>query len=579
MNTNIIGLRAARVYVACAALALTYSSSSLAADAADLILTGGQVYTPAGWQEALAVRNGAIVAVGTAKDIATHKGPTTTIVALAGRAVFPGLHDMHVHSLFAGMEQFQCRFPYGATPPVIADAVRACAAHAQPGEWIVGGNWVGAVFENSKQDKQFLDAVAPNNPVLLNDEAHHSVWVNSRALAAAGVTRTTQNPAGGIIERDASGEPTGLFRETATNLVEDVVPQPSAAAKRKALILSTNQMLSYGITAYTDATVRADNMSTLSTLSRDGLLKQHVRGCIVWAPGNKEGETLIAERSSYSTPRYEADCVKIFMDGVPTESHTAAMLAPYQDDRHAQGEGAANKGILMIPQPVLDAAVTNFDRQGLHIKFHAVGDAAVRSVFEAIASARKANGWGGPMHDVGHNTFVDPSDIPRVRELHMAWEFSPYIWYPTPIVDDIRRAVGDERMQRFIPIKDGVASGATVVAGSDWSVVPSVNPWLAIETMVTRQRPGGGNDDAIAAGQRIQLDQALRIFTTNAAEVMGRRSEVGSIETGMRADLIVTETNPFRTPITQVHATKVSLTFIDGEKVFDAASPPLLTAR
>jgi hypothetical protein len=161
----------------------------------------------------------------------------------------------------------------------------------------------------------------------------------------------------------------------------------------------------------------------------------------------------------------------------------------------------------------------------------------------------------------------------------MAWEFSPYVWYPSPIVDvDVRRAVGNERLARFIPIKDAVDTGASVVVGSDWSVVPSVNPWLAMETMVTRRAPGGG-DVAIAEGQRVTLEQALRMYTTAAAAVMGDRDRVGSLEVGMHADFVVTEQNPFRVPTTAVHATRVVLTYIDGDKVYDAASPPPLTAQ
>jgi predicted amidohydrolase YtcJ len=183
------------------------------------------------------------------------------------------------------------------------------------------------------------------------------------------------------------------------------------------------------------------------------------------------------------------------------------------------------------------------------------------------------------MHHVGHSTFVDPADIPRVRELQMSWEFSPYIWYPTPIAAiDIRAAVGDERMKRWVPIKDALDTGALVVAGSDWSVVPSVNPWLAIETMVTRQKPGG-SAETLGEQERVTLDEAFRILTENGAKLMGHRDKVGSIEVGMHADVIVTATNPFDAPIAEVHATKVKMTFIDGEKVFDAASPPKLTAH
>jgi predicted amidohydrolase YtcJ len=559
------------------ALGLMAASLLLAANSApaDMILHNGAVRTPTGWAAALAIRDGVIVAVGDDAATAPYRGTATRMVDLGGAAVLPGLHDMHVHAQFAGLEQSACGFPYGAKPDVIATKVKACATKAAPGEWIVGGNWVGAVFAKGQQNRQFLDRAAPDNPVLLNDEAHHSIWVNSAALRLAGVTRDTPDPAGGIIERDAKGEPTGLFRENAMRLVEKVLPEPGDAVKREALTLSTNQMLSYGIIAFEDATVRKNNIATFAALAAQGKLKQYVRGCIVWAPGDKDGEELIARRAEYARGRFSTNCVKIFMDGVPTESHTAAMLAPYEpSDKHAHG----GTGMLLIPQPVLNKAVADFDRMGLHIKFHAVGDGAVRAAIDAVEHARTINGRGGSSHELGHNTFVDMADFARARDLGLTWEFSPYIWYPTPITSvDIQRAVGDERMRRFIPIRDALDSGANVVAGSDWSVVPSVNPWLAIETMVTRQSPGASGP-AIAPDERVTLDQALTMFTSNAARLMGYRDKTGSIETGMRADIIVTRQNPYKEPIGRLHATQVLMTFIDGEKVFDAASPPKLTA-
>ena len=142
-------------------------------------------------------------------------------------------------------------------------------------------------------------------------------------------------------------------------------------------------------------------------------------------------------------------------------------------------------------------------------------------VIVAVAAARERNGFGGPMHDVGHSTFVDPADIPRPRELGMAWEFSPYIWFPTPMAAiDIRKAVGDERMKRLVPIRDALETGALVAAGSDWPVVPLVDPWLAVETMVTRQVPGG-SEETLGLQEQVRLEDALRIMTWNGARLMG----------------------------------------------------------
>ncbi len=544
----------------------------------DLVLINGQIKTPSGWQQAIAISDGVIVSVGDTDTVSAMVTGETEVIDLKGSTVLPGMHDMHVHPLFAGMEQSSCGLEPGASPQSIANALKACVADKKPGEWILGGNWVAAVFKPGQQTREFLDQVAPENPVLLNDEAHHSVWVNSMALEHAGISSATPDPEGGIIERNAAGEPNGLLRERAVSLVAGVLPPASNKKKREALILSTNMMLSHGITSFMVASIRENNMSVLSALSDEGLIKQRVRGCIVWSHApedlNSISEALIHAREFYARPRFAPDCIKIFLDGVPTESHTAAMLDPYVDTETMDRDDRPERGMLFIPQPVLEEAVTRFDHQGLHIKFHVVGDAAVRAAIDAVGVARKANGLGGPFHHVGHNTFVNQVDIPRVGELQMAWEFSPYIWYPTPISDhDVRRAVGDERMQRFTPIKEALDTGALVTVGSDWSVVPSVNPWLAIETMVTRQKPGGSSN-TVGEQERVSLDDAIRIMTENGARLMGHRDKVGAIAVGMRADIIVTETNPYKVPVEQVHKTRVKMTFIDGEKVFDSALTP-----
>jgi hypothetical protein len=146
---------------------------------------------------------------------------------------------------------------------------------------------------------------------------------------------------------------------------------------------------------------------------------------------------------------------------------------------------------------------------------------------------------------------------------------SPYIWYPNPIIPDIRKAVGEERMKRWIPVADAIAAGGLVVPGSDWPVVPLVNPWIALETLVTRQAPGGGGE-ALGAAEKITLEQAVNLFTTASAKQMGARSRRGAIEEGLLADFVVIDRNPFQIPITQVHDTKVKMTVINGEVVYQA---------
>ena len=418
--------------------------------------------------------------------------------------------------------------------------------------------------------RSLLDQVAPDNPVALIDISVHAVWVNSRALKLARITAATPNPPGGIIERDANGEPTGVLRESARALIQSVVPPPTAEEGTAALRWALDEMISHGITAFTDAGVDESGLEAYATLADRGELKPRVRACMSWRPGgfslqaNTAGT--IEHRNLYARDRFKPDCVKIVLDGVPTEGHTAAMVEPYADVANV-GDARA-RGLLMVPPEVLKAAVIGYDREGLTVKFHAAGDAAVRAGLDAIEAARKANGFGGPLHDVGHNSFVQESDIARARAIGATFEMSPYIWYPNPIIPDIKKAVGPERMLRWIPVKDAIDAGALVVPGSDWAVVPSVDPWLAIETLVTRQRPGGGGE-ALGERERITLEQAFDLFTVNAARQMGNANRTGRIEAGMLADLLVLDRNPFRIPITDIHNVVVQKTLINGEVVHE----------
>lgn len=554
-------------------LAFTLASSSLSAradQAEDLLIIGGRIKTPTGWAEAMAIRDGKIVAVGPVVTVRKRVASQARVIDVHGLTVMPGLVDSHVHPLFAGLGEASCKLPQGADVSGVAATVKACASRTAPGDWIKGGNWVAASFRSGEQTRALLDAAAPQNPVILNDEALHSVWVNSRALELAGITSATPDPAGGIIERDARGEPTGLLRENATRLIEGIVPPDSLAARREAIEWASRTMLSYGITSFTVASVRDADIAPFAQLSGEGRVKQRIRGCIVWdaLPGEQHdmGERLIASRVAYTTQRFRPDCVKLFLDGVPTESHTGAMLQAYAD--RSEGDKRPEKGLLMIPQEQLNRAVGRFDKMGLSVKFHAAGDAAVRAAIDAIAFARQINGFGGPVHAVGHSTFVARSDIPRLRALNGAWEFSPYIWYPTPIASvDILKAVGPERMRRWVPVAEATKTGALIVAGSDWPVIPSVNPWLGMETLVTRARPGG-SVERLGEGEAIDRLQAIRMFTSNGASLMGM-GEVGSLAPGMTADFIVTDRNPYTVPVTTLHSVRVMLTFIGGECVFD----------
>jgi predicted amidohydrolase YtcJ len=543
-----------------------------AAAEADLVLSNGQIHTPAGWARSLAVKSGVIVAVGDDAAVAPFRTPGTKVIDLQGATVVPGLHDMHVHPRGAGLAQAQCRFTQGSTPQQIVDTVKGCVARRSKGDWVVGGQWEGSAFAGRPMHRSTLDRVSPDNPVALVDISGHSLWVNSKALQLAGITRATENPASGTIERDAKGDPTGVLRESATRLVRSTIPSTSAAESAQALGWSLTTMLSYGITSFTDASMDAADLQAYATLADQGVLKQRVLGCIFWQEGHAyaAGGTpaeAIKYRNLYARDRFNPNCVKIVLDGVPTDGHTAAMVESYADAADPQDEHA--RGMMMVPVEALKAAVIDFDRRGLTVKMHAAGDAAVRAGLDAIEAARKANGFSGNLHNVAHNSFVQMNDIRRARDIAATFEMSPYIWYPNPIIPDIAAAVGDERMKRWTPVKDAIDSGALVVAGSDWSVVPSVSPWIAIETLVTRQKIGGGGE-TLGEGEKLSLEEAFELFTVNAARQMGNGNLTGSIEPGLLADVLVLDRNPFRIPVTQIHETRVTMALINGEVVYQS---------
>jgi predicted amidohydrolase YtcJ len=533
---------------------------------ADLIVEDAKIYTPQGWASAMAIAKGTIVAIGDAASLSKHRGPSTQAIDLDGRLIIPGLHDMHVHPSGGGMAQFRCMIPQGANAKASLAVIAQCVVKAKPGEWIDGGGYQNDSFGKTPPTMKLLDSVSPDNPVLLRDISGHSAWGNSLAFKAAGIVDKTPDPEGGIIERDRAGKATGILRESAANLVSRNIPGPSPERSVEALGWALNNMLEFGITAFDDAGVARGTAEAYASLADSGKLKQRVRACL-WG----QDATLITDRMFYARDRFSPSCVKLVLDGVPTDGHTAAMLDAYEPHHAAAAsETDREKGLLLIPQDELNKRVTQLDRAGLTVKFHAAGDAAVRAGLDAIEAARKSNGASGAMHNVGHNSFVNLSDIQRGVRIGAAFEFSPYIWYNSPIIADIRKAVGEERMKRWIPIKDALDAGAMVVPGSDWNVVPSVNPFIAIETLVTRQVPGGGGE-ALGEAERITLPQAIDIFTRQSARQMNFDHATGTLEQGKLADFIVLDRDIFTVPITDVHKTKVLMTFINGEKVYQAA--------
>jgi len=544
--------------------------------AVDTVLLGGQIYTANGtFAEAMAVHRGTIVAVGTGAEVQAFKGPKTKVIDLRGRTVLPGFHDMHIHPMGAGQFMRSCVLKREATPAEIRDTVAACAARVKPGQWIVGGSWVNDVFKDEPQDRKLLDEAAPRNPVLLMDETGHSSWANSLALKAAGIDRNTPDPLNGAIEHRRDGEPNGLLRESAARTVRDAVPPATADDIATSIYDALQVMLKSGITSFQDAVATRSSMAGFAALADRGLLKQRVKECIAWGYNisgtDSAFESMFAERGLYRRERLSPDCVKTANDGVPGEGHTAAMLEPYAEPVPGDTAGARKFGIMNVPPEVLKKLVTRMDREGMSMLIHCTGDACARAAVDAVAAARQANGYSGVMHQVGHNNFTTSIDLARGRDLGVSFEYSAYLYYFNGVTRTYMRAIGPKRFERYKPVRDTIDLGANAIEGSDWPVSPTPNPWIAVETLVTRMRPGGGGDDPpLAPGQAISVKEAIDLYTVNAARQFGHADTVGSIKPGMLADVIVIDRNPFTVPVTTIHETQVELVMINGETVYSS---------
>jgi predicted amidohydrolase YtcJ len=310
-------------------------------------------------------------------------------------------------------------------------------------------------------------------------------------------------------------------------------------------------------------------------LSDQGKVVQRSRFCFLWQnndatiwPGGQAAiEKAISLRQLYARDEYKLECIKIMLDGVPGDSHTAAMLEPYIGKSKVDDPDAVyGRGLLLMNQQDLNQALERFDRAGFSVKMHCSGDACARAAINAIEYAREKNGVGGQRHEVTHSVFVAPEDIARAKGVAATFEVSPFLWYSTPITEGIAASVGPERFGRVWPIRDFLDSGALVVSGADWPVVQNVNPWDGIEAMITREVPGG-SEEKVAAEQAITLEEAIDIFTINAAIHFGHGNSLGSIEVGKIADVVVLDQNPFKVDTYEIHNTKVDLVYVNGKVV------------
>jgi predicted amidohydrolase YtcJ len=535
---------------------------------ADIVLHGGPVYTMdavRSWAEAVAVKGDRIVYVGSSKGAASYIGPKTKVVDLGGRMLLPAFQDAHIHPIGGGTSySLSCTLYDLTTKEAYTKKVAEYAASHRDAAWIRGDGWVLPAFAPTGiPDRKLLDAIVPGRPVYLESKDGHSAWVNSKALEIAGITKTTPDPAGGRIDRDPkTGEAVGGLQDSAMALVADRIPPYTVEQQKDGLRYALKMLARYGVTSFQDASVSKGDLEIYRALDAAGELTARVVASLWWerSQGLEQIPRFLDERRTFTRGNVRATTVKIMQDGV-LEAQTASLLKPYV------GKGD-QRGLSMVEPELLKKAVTELDKDGFQVHFHAIGDAAIRQCLDAVEAARRTNGARDARHHVAHIQLFDPADIPRFRTLGVVANFQPLWAYADDYITELTLPFLDAERQRWIyPIGSLLRSGAVVAFGSDWSV-SSANPLEELEVAVTRMGPNGETKTPYLPDERIDLRDALAAFTLNAAYVNFQEERTGSIEAGKLADLIVLDRNLFAIPPAQISDTKVLLTLFGGKPIF-----------
>ncbi|MEN6561306.1 MAG: amidohydrolase [Acidobacteriota bacterium] len=537
-----------------------------AAAPADLILTNAAVVAMAGTRpraEALAIAGGRIVFVGDGREALALRGEATRVADLGGRLVLPAFQDSHIHLIMGGIELGLCDLNGLGTKDEVLARVRDYAAARPDAAWITGGGWDLPLFPQANPRKEDLDALVPGRPVILDSADGHSAWVNSRALALAGITGDTPDPAGGRIERDpGTGVPTGTLRESAADLVEKLVPPLQPGDYIKGLRAGMAMANRFGIASIVEASAGPELLDAYAALDRGGELSVRVLASLYVDTGKGVSEVrrLAGLRRSYAGRRLKATAAKIFADGV-MEPHTAALLEPYVDR-------PGDRGAPLLGPEAFDELARALDLAGFQIHVHAIGDRAVRMSLDAFEAAGRANGFRDMRHHIAHLELLDPADIPRFKRLGAAANFQALWAYPDTYITDLTLPIlGPARSRWLYPIGSVARTGAVIVGGSDWSV-SSMNPLLAIQVALTRRGPDAPPGEAWIPEERADLATMLRAYTANGAWLCREEKTRGTLEPGKAADLIVLDRDLFAMPPAEIGRAKVLLTLLEGREVF-----------
>jgi len=505
---------------------------------------------------AIAVRGDKIAAVGPTKEILDqYRSKNSQVIDLGGHFVMAGLNDAHVHLASAGSEKLNVDLVGVKSLEEMQERIAARVKTAAMGEWIVGDGWDHTLWDSKQLPTRIdIDKVTAGHPAIFSRVDGHISVTNSAALAAAGIDRNAQDPPGGKFDRRPSGELTGIARETAVDKIDSHIPAPTAAQRRRALELATQDAVHHGLTSVQDYSTWNDFL-VFEQMEREGALPVRVTE---WLTFNDPLDVLEKHRASHpaNDPMLHTGFLKGFMDG-SLGSRTAALLAPYADD-------PGNIGIPQYDQQKLNDMTIERAKSGFQIGFHAIGDRAVRMALDAFAAAEAA-GYGKDLRfRIEHAQVMAPSDFERFQSLGVIASMQP-----NHLLTDMRWAearLGPERTATSYAWKKFLDEGVPLAFGTDYPVEP-VTPFRGIYAAVTRMDEAGKS--SYHPEQKLTISQALDAYTVGAAYAEFAEDRLGKLVPGYLADFVVLDRDITRIPAGEILGTKVLRTVVGGKTVWE----------
>ncbi|HDZ25954.1 MAG TPA: amidohydrolase [Candidatus Aminicenantes bacterium] len=529
---------------------------------ADLVLLNGTVWTvnpDQPWAEAVALKGDKILEASSSEEIKKMIGNNTQVIDLKGDLVLPGFIDSHTHFLHGGFSLLSIRLRDAESREEFITRIDDKAKEIGKGVWILDGDWDHQSFDPPELPrKEWIDPVTRHNPVCVNRHDGHMVLINSLALKLAGITKNTPTPVGGEILKDPeTGEPTGILKDAAMNLVMRHIPEPSFKEKLKAAEVALKHAAEAGVTSIHDMAY-AEEFEVYQELLRQNKLTARLYVYILIT------EVEIYARLKLKTP-FGNNLLKIgglkgFVDG-SLGSSTALFFDPYTDNPQ-------KKGLLysqMFPEGIMEKRIIQADKAGLQVAVHAIGDKANNILLDIFERIITQNGERDRRWRIEHAQHLLPQDIERIANLGIIASIQPY-----HAIDDGRwaeRKIGRKRCQYTYAFKSLVEKGAVLACGSDWTVAP-LDPISGIYAAVTRQTLDGKHPEGWFPEQKISLEEAIRGYTLNGAYAEFSENLKGSVEKGKLADLVVLSRNIFKIQPDEIQKTEVKMTIFNGKVIY-----------